>query len=71
MISASQVMSRHKLLKATIGVQEAEMVSYSTAYYLPIIATTAVLVNSLLAVASFLLYNYKADLSMSQYIIWT
>ena len=64
-------MSRHKLLKATIGVQEAEMVSYSTAYYLPIIATTAVLVNSLLALTSFILYNYKADLDMSKYIFWT
>ena len=45
----------------TIGVREEEIVSYNIAHYLPIVMTTAVVLTSLLAIASFLLYNYKVD----------
>ena len=44
---------------ATIGVTEEEILSYTVAYYLPIGMTVAVLTTSLLAVLTFLLYNYK------------
>ena len=62
-VSASQVISRHELLQMTIGVREEEIVSYNIADYLPIVMTTAVVLTSLLGVASFLLYNYKVGLS--------
>ena len=61
-VSASQVIARHELLQLTIGVREDEIVSYNMAYYLPIGMTTAVVLTSLLGVASFLLYNYKVGL---------
>ena len=57
------MISRHELLQMTIGVREEETVSYNMAYYLPVISTTAVVLSSLLGVASFLLYNYKVVLS--------
>ena len=44
---------------ATIGVTKEEILSYTVAYYLPIGMTVAVLTTSLLAVLTFLLYNYK------------
>ena len=44
---------------ATIGVTEEEILSYTVAYNLPIGMTVAVLTTSLLAVLTFLLYNYK------------
>ena len=56
------MIARHELLQMTIGVTEAEIVSYNMAHYLPIIMTTGVVLISLLAVASFLLYNYKVGL---------
>ena len=43
----------------TIGVRDDEIVSYDIARSLPIGMTTAVVLSSLLGVASFLLYNYK------------
>ena len=49
----------------TIGVKEEEIVSYRIAQYLPIVMTSAVVLTSLLAVLSFLLYNYKAGLNIS------
>ena len=56
------MISRHQLLKMTIGVRDDEIVSYNIAYSLPIGMTTAVVLSSLLGVASFLLYNYKVGL---------
>ena len=56
------MISRHELLQMTIGVREEEIVSYNIAHYLPIVMTTAVVLSSLLGVASFLLYNYKVSL---------
>ena len=56
------MISRHELLQMTIGVREEEIVSYNIAHYLPIVMTTAVVLSSLLGVASFLLYNYKVAL---------
>ena len=53
------MISRHELLQMTIGVREEEIVSYNIAHYLPIVMTTAVVLTSLLGVASFFLYNYK------------
>ena len=50
----------------TIGVREEEIVSYNIAHYLPIVMTTAVVLTSLLAIASFLLYNYKVGLNISR-----
>ena len=47
----------------TIGAREDEIVSYNIAHYLPIVVTTAVVLTSLLGVASFLLYNYKVGLN--------
>ena len=57
------MISRHELLQMTIGVREEEIVSYNIAHYLPIVMTTAVVLSSLLGLASFLLYNYKVGLS--------
>ena len=57
------MISRHELLQMTIGVREEEIVSYNIAQYLPIVMTTAVVLSSLLGVASFLLYNYKVGIS--------
>ena len=56
------MISRHELLQMTIGVREEEIVSYNIAHYLPIVMTTAVVLSSLLGVASFLLYNYMVSL---------
>ena len=56
------MISRHELLQMTIGVRQEEIVSYHIAHYLPIVMTTAVVLTSLLGVASFLLYNYKVSL---------
>ena len=56
------MISRHELLQMTIGVRQEEIVSYNIAHYLPIVMTTAVVLSSLLGVASFLLYNYKVSL---------
>ena len=56
------MIARHELLQMTIGVREDEIVSYNMACYLPIGMTTAVVLTSLLGVASFLLYNYKVGL---------
>ena len=56
------MISRHELLQMTIGVRQDEIVSYKIAHYLPIVMTTAVVLTSLLGVASFFLYNYKVDL---------
>ena len=63
-VSASQVIARHELLQMTIGVREDEIVSFNIAHFLPIVMTTAVVLTSLLGVASFLLYNYKVILNM-------
>ena len=60
------MISRHELLQMTIGVREEEIVSYNIAHYLPIVMTTAVVLTSLLAIASFLLYNYKVGLNISR-----
>ena len=46
----------------TLRGREEETVSYNMAYYLPVIMTTAVVLSSLLGVASFLLYNYMVGL---------
>ena len=46
----------------TIGVREEEIDSYNMAHSLPLGMTTAVVLTSLLGVASFLLYNYKVGL---------
>ena len=56
------MISRHELLEMTIGVREEEIVSYNIAHYLPIVMTTAVVLSSLLGVASFFLYNYIVSL---------
>ena len=56
------MIGRHELLEMTIGVREDEIVSYNIAHSLPILMTTAVVLSSLLGVASFLLYNYKVGL---------
>ena len=56
------MIARHELLQMTIGVREDEIVSYNIAHSLPIGMTTAVVLSSLLGVASFLLYNYKVGL---------
>ena len=56
------MISRHELLQMTIGVRDDETVSYNRAYYLPMGMTTAVVLSSLLGVASFLLYNYMVGL---------
>ena len=56
------MISRHELLQMTIGVREDEIVSYNMAYFLTVIMTTAVVLSSLLGVASFLLYNYMVGL---------
>ena len=56
------MISRHELLQMTIGVRDDEIVSYDVSHYLPIGMTTAVVLSSLLGVASFLLYNYKVGL---------
>ena len=56
------MISRHELLQMTIGVRDDEIVSYDIARSLPIGMTTAVVLSSLLGVASFLLYNYKVGL---------
>ena len=61
-VSASQVISRHELLKMTIGVRDDEIVSYNIAHSLPIVMTISVVFASLFGVASFLLYNYKVGL---------
>ena len=58
------MIARHDLLKMTIGVRVDEIVSYDIANYLPIVMTTAVVLTSLLGVASFLLYNYKVGLNI-------
>ena len=46
----------------TIGVRDDEIVSYNIAHSLPIGMTIAVVLASLLGVASFLVYNYKVGL---------
>ena len=56
------MISRHELLQMTIGVREDEIVSYNIAHSLPIGMTIAVVLSSLLGVASFLLYNYKVGI---------
>ena len=56
------MISRHELLQMTIGVRDDEIVSYDIAHSLPIGMTIAVVLSSLLGVASFLLYNYKVGL---------
>ena len=56
------MIARHELLQMTIGVREEEIVSFNIAHSLPIVMTTAVVLTSLLGVASFLLYNYKVGL---------
>ena len=56
------MISRHELLEMTIGVRDEEIVSYDIAHSLPIGMTIAVVLSSLLGVASFLLYNYKVGL---------
>ena len=58
-LAASQILARHEFLVATIGVTDEEILSYTVAYYLPIGLTVAVLTTSLLAVLTFLLYNYR------------
>ena len=58
-LAASQIQARHEFLVATIGVTKEEILSYTVAYNLPIGMTVAVLTTSLLAVLTFLLYNYK------------
>ena len=57
------MIARHELLQMTIGVREDEIVSFNIAHFLPIVMTTAVVLTSLLGVASFLLYNYKVILN--------
>ena len=59
------MISRHELLQMTIGVRDDEIDSYNMAQSLPLGMTTAVVLTSLLGVASFLLYNYMVGL---QYI---
>ena len=61
-VSASQVIARHELLQMTIGVRVDEKYSYNMAHSLPLGMTTAVVMSSLLGVASFLLYNYMVGL---------
>ena len=56
------MISRHELLQMTIGVRDDETVSYNMAHSLPLGMTTAVVLSSLLGVASFLLYNYMVGL---------
>ena len=56
------MIARHELLQMTIGVREDEIDSFNIAHFLPIVMTTAVVLTSLLGVASFLLYNYKVGL---------
>ena len=56
------MIARHELLEMTIGVREDEIVSYNIAHSLPIGMTIAVVLASLLGVASFLLYNYRVGL---------
>ena len=56
------MIARHELLQMTIGVRDDEIVSYDIAHSLPIGMTIAVVLSSLLGVASFLLYNYKVGL---------
>ena len=56
------MIARHELLQMTIGVREDEIVSYNIAHSLPLGMTIAVVLSSLLSVASFLLYNYKVGL---------
>ena len=56
------MIARHELLQMTIGVREEEIDSFNIAHFLPIVMTTAVVLTSLLGVASFLLYNYKVGL---------
>ena len=56
------MIARHELLQMTIGVRKDEIVSFNIAHFLPIGMTTAVVLTSLLGVASFLLYNYKVGL---------
>ena len=56
------MIARHELLQKTIGVRKDEIDSFNIAYFLPIVMTTAVVLTSLLGVASFLLYNYKVGL---------
>ena len=50
----------------TISAREDEIVSYNIARSLPIVMTTAVVLSSLLGIASFLLYNYKVGLQYYQ-----
>ena len=56
------MIARHELLQMTIGVRKEEVDSFNIAHFLPIVMTTAVVLTSLLGVASFLLYNYKVGL---------
>ena len=56
------MIARHGLLQMTIGVRGDEIDSFNIAHFLPIVMTTAVVLTSLLGVASFLLYNYKVGL---------
>ena len=56
------MIARHELLQMTIGVRKDEIDSFNIAHFLPIVMTTAVVLTSLLGVASFLLYNYKVGL---------
>ena len=56
------MISRHELLQMTIGVRDDEIVSSNIAHTLTIAMTTAVVLSSLLGLASFLLYNYKVGL---------
>ena len=57
------MIARHELLQKTIGVTKDEIDSFNIAHFLPIVMTTAVVLTSLLGVASFLLYNYKVILN--------
>ncbi len=56
------MIARHELLQMTVGVRKEEIDSFNVAHFLPIVMTTAVVLTSLLGVASFLLYNYKVGL---------
>ena len=56
------MIARHELLQMTIGVRKDEIDSFNIAHFLPIVMTTAVVLTSLLGVASFILYNYKVGL---------
>ena len=56
------MISRHELLEKTIGVRDDEIISYNIAHSLPTAMTAAVVLTSLLGVASFLLYNYMVGL---------